>query len=94
MTPEEEIVRGGRARELLDSAIFKEAREHITAQINGQMAKVPIADQTTHTRLVMMLQLWNALQGWFEQVAETGKLADLQLEQERRKKLFQFSRRA
>jgi hypothetical protein len=90
MTPQEEIIRAGHAREILDSALFKEAREHITAQINAQMAKVPISDQTMHTRLIMMLQTWAALQGWFEQVAETGKLAKVQIEQEERRRLFRF----
>lgn len=94
MTADEEIIRAGHAREILDSALFQEARTHIASQIRAQMEKAPIADQQLHTRLIMMLQLWRALEAYFEQIAETGKLAEIQIEQERARRLWQFASRA
>lgn len=91
MTPEEEIIRAGQAKEVFDSQIFKDARAHITNQIQAQMAAAPIADQAMHTRLIMMLQLWNALERWFEQTIQTGQLADVEIE--RRRKVVDFFRR-
>lgn len=91
MTPEQEVIRGGRAREILDSELFIEAKRQIRAGIEGQMAKVAIADEKMHTRLILTLQLWNALERYFETARETGDLAAFQIQQdEERKKRFSF----
>ena len=86
MSPEEEVIRAGHAREMLDNALFKEMREHIRSRIDAQIVAAPISDQTLHTRLVMMAQLWHAIEQWFQQVADTGELAGIQIEQERQKR--------
>jgi len=33
-----------------------------------------------------MAQLWHAIEQWFQQVADTGELAGIQIEQERQKR--------
>jgi len=92
MNAEEEVIRGGSAREVLDSTVFNEAKKHVVDGINYQMSKCPIHDQTMHTRLIMMLQLWQVLEGYLQQVADSGRMADFQLaqqeEQRKRFKLF------
>lgn len=91
VSPEEEVIRAGHAKEVFDSAIFREARTHIANQIQAQMAAAPIGDQALHTRLIMMLQLWNALERWLEQTIQTGTFADVEIQ--RRRKVVDFFRR-
>lgn len=88
MSPKEELIRAGRANEVLDSALFKEMRAHIKGKIEAQIISAPIIDQTLHTRLILMAQLWRAVEQWFEQIAETGKMAEIQIEQEKQKRFF------
>lgn len=93
MAPEEEVVRGGRAAELLDSAIFKEAKQHVLDTLTAQMRKVPMSDQTMHTRLIVALQCWDAFERFFEQLKQTGEMAQIQLAQEEQKrKWYQLNR--
>ena len=88
MTPEEEMVRAGHAREVFESAMFKEAQSHVLDGITYQMAKCPVHDQTMHTRLIMMLQLWKALESYLQNVVETGKMAEFQVAAEEKKRGF------
>jgi hypothetical protein len=44
-----------------------------------------------HTRLILALQCWDALEKYLEQVKQTGEMADFQIvQQEERKKRFQI----
>ncbi|MDE1828609.1 MAG: hypothetical protein KGH65_05615 [Candidatus Micrarchaeota archaeon] len=86
MEAEAEVIRGARAAELLASPIFIEAREHITEGIKAQMLAVPLSDQTMHTRLVTTLQLWNSLEKYIQQVADTGRMAQFQVAEQERKR--------
>ncbi|MBB5509572.1 hypothetical protein [Paraburkholderia atlantica] len=92
MAPDEEIIRGGDAAAVLDAPIFVEAKKAVLEGIQRQMKAVPLADQTMHTRLITMLQLWGALESYLEQVKQTGEIAQFQInqqeEQRKRFKLF------
>lgn len=89
MAPEEEIVLGGRAAEVLDSAVFLEARKHVQAGIERQMKAVPLSDQTMHTRLILAMQLWDQFEKYFEQIKQTGEIRQFEIHQEsERKKRF------
>lgn len=92
MAPEEEIIRGGDAAGVLDAPIFVEAKKAILDGINRQMAAVPLSDQTMHTRLITMIQLWNTLESYLQQIRQTGEIAQFQIqqqdEQKKRFKLF------
>lgn len=91
MAPEEEIVRGGQAAQVLDAPIFVEAKKRVREGIERQMAAVPMSDQTMHSRLIMLLQCWNALESYLEQVKQTGEIADFQIkQQEEQRKRFQL----
>lgn len=92
MAPEEEIIRGGNAAQVLDAPIFVEAKQAVLDGIQRQMKAVPMSDQTMHSRLIMLLQCWSTLESYLEQVKQTGEIAQFQInqqdEQRRRFKLF------
>lgn len=91
MAPEEEIIRGGQAADVLDSAIFAEAKKAILDGIQSQMRTVPIADDKMHTRLVLTLQLWDTLEKYLENVKQTGEISAFKIAQdEERKKRFRM----
>lgn len=92
MAPEEEVIRGGQARDVLESRIFVEAKCKILDGIHAQMRAVPISDDKMHTRLILTLQLWDTLEKYLENVKQTGELASFQLQQEedRKKRLRIF----
>lgn len=86
MTPEQERLRAGEARQMLDSALFQAARNDLEEKLAQLRRTVPISSTEMHTRLILMEQLKEQFFGYFEQIAQTGKLADIQLEQERKRR--------
>ena len=90
MAPEEEIIRGGDAAQVLDAPIFVEAKKAVLDGIHRQMAVVPIADQTMHTRLITVLQLWTTLEAYLTQVRQTGEIAQFQIAQDEQRKRFRL----
>jgi hypothetical protein len=91
MTPDEEITRGGDAAAVLDAPIFVEARKAVLEGIQRQMKTVPMSDQTMHTRLILALQVWATLDGYLEQIRQTGVIAQFQINQtEEQKKRFRL----
>ena len=84
MTLEEELRRAGEARQVLDAPIFQAARQDIEAQLAQLRRTVPIRETEMHTRLILMEQLWSNLLGYFEQIAQTGKMAEIQMEERRK----------
>lgn len=91
MGNDEEIVRGGHAAQVLDAPIFVEAKKAVLEGIQRQMEAVPLSDQIMHTRLITVLQLWNTLESYFEQIKQTGEIAQFQVtQQEEAKKRFKI----
>lgn len=91
MAPEEEIIRGGQAAQVLDAPIFVEAKKAIMEGIQRQMELVPMHDQTMHSRLIMTLQLWKGLESFLDNVKQTGDIAQFQvMQQEEAKKRFKL----
>lgn len=89
MTPEEEVIRAGQARQLLDSPLFIEACKRVSDSLADQRKRVPVRDTDMHTRLIITEQLWGNIQDWLTGIAETGKLAQFEINQrEARKGLF------
>ena len=82
METDEEIVRGGQAAQVLDAPIFVEAKKAVLDGIHEQMKRVPMADQTMHTRLILTLQCWHVLESFLEQIKQTGEIAKFQVKQE------------
>lgn len=88
MTPEQELLRAGEARQMLDSALFQAARKDLEEKLAQLRRTVPISSTEMHTRLILMEQLKEQFFGYFEQIAQTGKLAEIQMEQERKRRSF------
>lgn len=78
---EKELRRAGEARQILDSSLFREARADIEGKLADMRRRVPITATDMHTRLILMDQLWGYVLDYFEQTAQTGKLAELQLKE-------------
>lgn len=85
MTPDEELRRGGEARQMIDSVIFQQARADLEGQLAGLRRAVPIRDQEMHTRLILMEQLSGQFFAYFEQLAQTGRMAEMHLRDQREK---------
>lgn len=86
MAYDEEVVRGGKAADVLDSTVFLEARKHVLDGIERQMRAVPMANQEMHTRLILALQVWDQLEKYLEQVKQTGEIRQFQITQEEERK--------
>lgn len=82
MAADEEIIRGGQAAQVLDAPIFVEAKKAVLDGIHEQMKRVPMADQTMHTRLILTLQCWDTLEKYLAQIKQTGEIAKFQVKQE------------
>jgi hypothetical protein len=86
MTPEQEIQRAGEARQLLNSPMFIAARDHLRAQLAESRRLVPMTATDMHTRLILAEQVMGYFFDYFEQIAQTGQLAQMRLEQEEKRR--------
>lgn len=82
MASDDEIKRGGDAASVLDSSVFLAARKHVLEGIERQMRAVPMANQEMHSRLILTLQCWDALEKYLEQIKQTGEIAQFTITQE------------
>lgn len=81
-----EVILGGKAAQVLDSAVFLEARKHVLDGIQRQMKAVPLSDATMHTRLILALQVWDQLEKYLEHIKQTGEIRQFQITQEEDRK--------
>lgn len=81
-----EVHRAGEARQVLESPVFQAAKAHLEGQLAELRKAAPIRDSDIHTRLILMEQLWISLLNYFEQIAQTGRMAEIQLRQEEERK--------
>lgn len=81
MSPEEEIVRAGEARQILGSRMFKDACANIEEQLATMRRSVPIKDTDMQSRIILMEHMYVLLTSWFQQIVDTGKMADITLRQ-------------
>lgn len=80
MSPEEEIQRAREAEQMLRTPLFEAARAHIGEQLRTLRQKVPIYNGEMHTRLILMEQIAEQFFGYFERIAQTGKLAQIEID--------------
>lgn len=88
MTPQEEIARAGEARQVLEAPIFLAARKNLEEQLQTLRRNAPIKDSDLHTRIILMEQIFGYLMTYFEQIAVTGKMAEVTLRQEEERRSF------
>jgi hypothetical protein len=81
MSPEEEVIRAGEARQILDSRMMADARKNLEDQLAALRRSVPIKDTDMQSRIILMEHMYVLLMSWFEQIAQTGKMAELTLRQ-------------
>lgn len=81
MSPEEEVIRAGEARQMLGSNIFMDACKRVEEGLAEQRRRVPVRDTDMHTRLIITEQLWANIKDWLQQTADTGQLASFQIQQ-------------
>lgn len=87
LTPEEEVERAAQAEQVIRNPIYQEACKRIEEGLAGQRQRVPMNATDSHTRLILIEQLWTQLKDYIQQVADTGQFAKLAIEEaEKRKK--------
>jgi len=77
MTLDEEERRGFEAERVLNEPLLKEAFEKVEARLIESMKLVPMGDTKTQHELVLSLQLLGNVKKQIEEVAQTGKLAQV-----------------
>jgi hypothetical protein len=82
-TPEEEIVRAGEAKRIIESAMWQEAIRHIDGSLAAQRQAVPLRETEMHTRLIIAEQVFVKLQEFFQQIVDTGQMAEITLANKR-----------
>lgn len=83
MTDSEIIERGQEATKLLNNPLFKEAFEKVKDGLVKSMETSPLGDKETHNRLVIALQLLAQIEKRVTEVAETGKMTAIQVNQKK-----------
>jgi hypothetical protein len=89
MTPEQELQRAREAESLLNSPLFVEARQSLERQLAALRRDVNIHSTEMHTRLILMEQLSGRFFSFFEQALQTGKMAQVKLQDEERRRTLQ-----
>jgi hypothetical protein len=83
MTIEQDISKGGRAREVLESEVYLEAFETIKQEIMTTWSQSPSRDSEGREKLFLMLGMLNKVQSTLQTVMETGKIAQINLNHQR-----------
>lgn len=91
-SPEEEVIRGGEARQIVESRMWAEACARIDESLAAQRKAVPLRETEMHTRLIIAEQVWDQFKSFFKEVADSGRFADLQIQQQRSLKERLFRR--
>lgn len=83
MSERTEIARGQQAAEALDNPIVVEALEAWEREVIESWKTSPLRDVEGRERLRLMLEASKAFRGYMTRTLETGKLAEIQLQQSR-----------
>lgn len=78
-----ESERGHKARQLMDNPIYKEAVGVVRQAIFDKWAESPVADRDGQHELRLMLKALDLIVNHIKDVADTGKLAEKQIEHEK-----------
>ena len=62
--------------------MFKAAREDVYGQLKAARISAPTTDTALHSKLILMEQMADRFFGYFEQIAQTGKFARLELDRQ------------
>jgi hypothetical protein len=78
-----EATRGQRANELMADELIVEAFTQLNNRLTKEWADSPVRDSEGRERIWLMQKLLKNVGDHLSEIAQTGKLASLQLEQER-----------
>lgn len=84
MNRQEESERGHMARQILENPLYAESIQVLKSAIYDKWRACPLRDRDGAHELKLMDKLLTDFEGYFKQVLETGKLADIQTEQDRK----------
>jgi len=76
VSPEEELVRAGKAREILAEPLFKECVSVIREALIAGIRRSAFTEEKLREKLCQRLALLEELVGQLQTVMETGKLAE------------------
>lgn len=79
-----ESSRGHDARQLLDNPLYQECVQSLREAIISKWRSTPIRDREGAHELKLMDKLLSDIEQYFKTIAETGKIADIQIERERK----------
>ena len=88
MTPQEELGRAERARQILDDSFFMEHVQMVAEALLVGMRNAAIKDKELRLRLLDRYEILHSILDCLRTTMETGKLAAKQLELEQEKKNF------
>lgn len=75
-----EIRRGDEAKRVLENPVYQEAVQKVREGLIQAMAASPLGEATTHNRLVIALQLLTQIEKQLVDVMQTGRMAQIQVE--------------
>lgn len=84
MSFSDELRRGEQARQLLNNELYQDALAQVKQAIIDKWISAPMRDLEGQHELKLMLKLLGDLTGYIQTTLETGKMAQIQLESERR----------
>ena len=80
----DELRRGEQARQLLQNEIYQDAIAQVRQAIIDKWISAPMRDIEGQHELKLMLKLLGDVTGYLQTTLETGKMAQIQVESERR----------
>lgn len=83
-----ELDRAGRAKDLLGNVLLKESFEAIEKELFEGLMALSVDDTVRREKLHMMLVYGRRWRNLLTTMVETGKLAEMQLDEKRRFKLW------
>ena len=83
-TPDQRVYDGDQAKLVLGNEAFKQALDDIEAEITESWKNAPARDQEGREKLWQMLKLAGKLRANLQTRLETGMLARIQIEEERK----------
>lgn len=81
----EKVQRASKAEALLRNEILQDGFDYLESQFIGAWRNSAVADTESRERLYQLLQNLDALKGYFQSVIEDGKLAQMQLDEIKRR---------
>lgn len=83
MTIEQNMLRGNRAKEVLENEVFQESFAQIEQEIFEKWKTSPARDEEGRQKLWLFQQMLNRVREVLTTTMESGKLASLELEHKR-----------